>query len=120
MKNIALIILIFTGIFTIQGQVIEWSDSTHFDFGEIQQGIDVQHVFLFTNQLAKPIQIETVRTDCGCTETEWDEKMLEPHQSGQIIVKYDAYRRGYFKKKIRVFFKKVKRSQTLIIEGFVK
>ena len=119
MKLKLFITFLFLGVLKISAQEILWVDSMHYDFGEIQQGIGVEHIFYFKNHHFKVVAIETVRTDCGCTETVWSESSIEPDQVGQINVKYDAFKRGYFRKKIKVFFKNIKKSHTLVIEGFV-
>lgn len=101
------------------GQEIVWRDSLHFDFGEITQGRPVHHVFHFTNNSTDTIDIETVRTDCGCTDTEWTKTDIPPKSSGTVTVNFDAKNRGYFNRKVRVYFRQMKKPSVLRISGTV-
>ena len=40
---------------------------TVFDFGKVEQGDQVNHLFRFTNQGGRDLRIESVKTSCGCT-----------------------------------------------------
>lgn len=119
MKFIALILLLFFSK-TLSAQDLAWRDSTIFDFGEIIQKHETSHVFYFTNLMQDSLVIETVRTDCGCTETVWDEHAVAPGKNGYIKVNFDAYNKGYFKKRIKVYFKNLKKSYKLYITGWVQ
>ena len=43
----------------------------------------------------------------------------QPKAVGTIKVRFDAYNRGYFKKKLKVYFRKLKKPHTLKIIGYV-
>lgn len=99
---------------------IHWQTERDHDFGTIRQGKPVQFVFRFRNDSDAPLHLETVRTTCGCTAAEWTAEAIAPGSEGQISVEYDAYQRGTFKKKIRVFFQEQKKSEILWIRGAVE
>lgn len=119
MKLFSTIFLLFFAKIAF-AQDVAWRDSTSFDFGEIAHKHETTHVFYFTNLLQDSIEIETVRTDCGCTESVWGEKAIAPGKNGYVKVKFDAYNQGYFKKKLKVYFKSRKKSHKLYITGWVE
>lgn len=117
--RISIVIYLLLACNMVYSQDVIWRDSLNFDFGEIKQGQPVEHIFYFKNTLDEPIEIETVRTDCGCTESEWSTDPIATNLEGTIKVRFDAYNRGYFKKKLKVYFRKLKKSHTLKITGYV-
>ena len=42
-----------------------------FDFGPLQEGEKVEHVFEFTNTSSNPLTISNAKGSCGCTVPEW-------------------------------------------------
>ena len=48
------------------------------------------------------------------------EAPVEAGQSGEVVIEYNADRRGDFKKKITVFFNKQRKAETLWIRGTVE
>lgn len=99
--------------------LVAWQTEQDHDFGEIPRGKPVVFDFTFTNRDSAPITIETVRTTCGCTAAEWTQEAILPGETGKISIEYDAYRSGSFNKKIRVFFDRQKKAETLRIRGEV-
>jgi len=100
--------------------VVKWTTETDHDFGTLRQGRPATFTFTFRNALEEPIALETVRTTCGCTAAEWTEAPVEAGQSGEVVIEYNADRRGDFKKKITVFFDKQRKAETLWIRGTVE
>ncbi len=99
--------------------VIEWLTETDHNFGQIRQGYPVKYVFKFKNITQTPILLETVRTTCGCTAAKWPEEAILPGETGEILIEYDTYKSGDFRKKIRVFFDQQHKPEILWIEGSV-
>jgi Protein of unknown function (DUF1573) len=60
-----------------------------------------------------------VRTDCGCTASDWDEEPVKPNALGKITITFDATKSGYFQKKITVWIRGQKQAEKLSIEGEV-
>ena len=100
--------------------LVAWQTEQDHDFGEIPRGKPVTFVFTFKNTDSAPISIETVRTTCGCTAAEWTQDAILPGETGQISIEYDAYKSGAFRKKIKVFFDRQKKGETLWIRGEVE
>lgn len=61
-----------------------------FDFGTLEDGEKVEHVFEFTNPSSNPLTITNARGSCGCTVPEWPKEPIPPGGSGEIKVKYDS------------------------------
>ena len=71
------------------GPIIAFAEET-FDFGDIQQGDKVEHVFEFENTGNEPLIITNVQTTCGCTAPEWPRDPVAPGQSGKIKVVFNS------------------------------
>ncbi len=99
------------------GSKLAWLTEQDHDFGAIKQGRPVKFVFQFKNTGDTPLTLETVRTTCGCTAAQWTETPIAPGATGDIIIEYDAYQSGSFRKKIRVFFEERKKAEILWIQG---
>ena len=98
---------------------IEWTTPTSHDFGLIQSGVEVKHVFTFRNLSNASLIIDNVRTDCSCTASDWDIEPIAPNDIGKITVEYDAKKKGYFKKRLTVWLHGQKQAEKLMIEGEV-
>ncbi|MEZ4925885.1 MAG: DUF1573 domain-containing protein [Saprospiraceae bacterium] len=101
-------------------KVVEWLCPLEHDFGILRQDHPATYVFSFKNVSGEQLILQTVRTTCGCTAADWTEAPIEPDSTGQISIEYDAYQRGDFSKKIRVFFDKQRKAEILKIYGTVK
>ncbi|OQX55630.1 MAG: hypothetical protein B5M54_01270 [Candidatus Aminicenantes bacterium 4484_214] len=64
-----------------------------YDFGEVQEGKVVTHVFIFKNIGDETLVINRVRTTCGCTAALLSQKQLQPEEQGKVEVKFNT--RGY-------------------------
>ncbi|NIQ93339.1 MAG: DUF1573 domain-containing protein, partial [Desulfuromonadales bacterium] len=55
-----------------------------FDFGRIFQGDKVRHAFEFTNAGDATLNVEKVRTSCGCTAALVSSEAIAPGDRGKI------------------------------------
>jgi len=99
--------------------IVEWLNGQDHDFQHMRQGHPKTFVFQFKNKDIEPIVLQTVRTSCGCTAATWTETAIAPGETGAVEVEYDAYQRGEFRKKIRVFFDRQRKPEILWIHGEV-
>lgn len=99
---------------------VEWLTPKEHDFGEIDQGKPVHVSFQFKNNGSEPLLIDNVRTTCGCTAPDWDERPIEPGKVSNVNIEFDASKVGYFRKKITVWFHHYAKAEKLYIEGTVK
>lgn len=98
---------------------IEWLGEVDHDFGDLEQGKPVEHLFQFTNHHTEPITIDNIRTTCGCTAPDWSEAPIEAGSTDTIKITYDSKKTGYFRKKIKVYFNHQRKAEILYVEGFV-
>ncbi len=61
-----------------------------FDFGEVEFGKTVEHIFEVKNSGNEPLEINRVSTSCGCTKAKIDKEKLEPNESATLLVTYDS------------------------------
>jgi hypothetical protein len=99
--------------------IVEWLTERDHDFQHLRKEHPKTFVFKFKNIYQDSIILQTVRTSCGCTAATWTEGEIAPQGIGQIVVEYDAYMRGEFRKKIMVFFDRQRKPELLWIHGEV-
>ena len=106
MKYIILLIIIFCA--TVYGNnpppQIDFTE-TEFDFGELNQNMEVTHIFKFRNTGMDTLVIKNVRTSCGCTASAVALKIVAPQDSSEIKV---TFRTGKFKDAV---------TKTIIVES---
>lgn len=68
---------------------IEFEEST-FDFGTIDAGEKVSHVYKFKNTGNEPLVIKDAKGSCGCTVPKWPKEPVAPGDSGEILVEYNS------------------------------
>ena len=123
------IIILFTTIALSQnevakkeysGAVIEFEKSEH-DFGTVEAGKIVEHIFKFTNIGNDTLYIKKVDGGWGCTAALLSSKVIAPGGTGEIKVSFDTKnRRNKNKKSIKVYSNdSVKRLRKLTIKAFV-
>lgn len=67
----------------------QWSE-TEWDFGTINEGDVVEHVYTFTNTGEAPLIIESAKPSCGCTVPNWSKEPIPVGGTGEITVKFDS------------------------------
>ena len=103
-KPILFILFIFAPLaLTAQasGPMINFEIET-IDYGEISKGSDGIRTFIFENTGNAPLEIQGVRSSCGCTIPKKPKVPIAPGDKGEITVKYDTNRGGVFRKTITV------------------
>jgi Protein of unknown function (DUF1573) len=98
---------------------ITWLTPSKHDFGEIPSGKPVVFNFQFRNDAPKPMRIDLVRPDCGCTAAKYTETPVQPGDIGTVSIEFDAAQSGAFRKKILVFFDGQQKGSVLRIRGAV-
>ncbi|NUO01825.1 MAG: DUF1573 domain-containing protein [Saprospiraceae bacterium] len=74
-------------------------EETKFDFGDVDEGKIVEHVFRFKNTGKVPLLISDARSTCGCTVPVWPKDPIAPGQGGEINVKFDTNGKNNLQKK---------------------
>lgn len=60
------------------------------DFGTINDGDVVEHIFAFTNNGEAPLIISDAKGSCGCTVPEWPKEPIPVGGTGEIKVKFNS------------------------------
>jgi hypothetical protein len=68
---------------------IQFAESVH-DFGTINEGLKVEHVFRFKNTGENPLVLKDARASCGCTVPEYTKDPIAPGEEGELKVIYDS------------------------------
>ncbi len=98
--------------------LVSWDTLEH-DFGIIDHKVPVQKTFVFTNESTDSIRLDNVRTTCGCTSPIWSNQYVMPGDTSHIVIEYDAQDTGEFYKQIKVFIRKQRKPEKLLIFGEV-
>ena len=121
MKFLSILSLIIISLsLPADNQVIEWQTTTEHDFGDLLRNEPATFEFKFKNISDKPIVIDNVRPECGCTAPDWDNIPILPDSTGTLSITFDASKKGYFYKKIKVFFSGQRKGEKIYVEGFVE
>ena len=65
-------------------------DQPTFDFGSINQGKKVDHVFTIRNKGDAPLTIKSVRPSCGCTAASIMTSVIPPGKTGAIKASFNS------------------------------
>lgn len=60
------------------------------DFGTINEGDKVEHVFKFTNTGTEPLILENCKGSCGCTVPQCPKEPIPPGGKGEIQVAFNS------------------------------
>ncbi len=98
---------------------VEWISPQNYDLGEVLHRQPKTIYYKFKNVTKSAILVDNVRADCGCTTPSWPDHPILPDSIGAITVKYNAWNKGFFDKKIKVFFSKYDKPVVLHLKGKV-
>lgn len=91
-----------------------------YNFGTVNEGDVVRHVYKFTNEGKVPLIISKAKSTCGCTIPKWPEEPIPPGGKGEISVRFDTKnkpeRQG---KPITIIANTYPRETRLQLQGFV-
>ncbi|MBI1183819.1 DUF1573 domain-containing protein [bacterium] len=106
------LLVITTWMFT--GPKIHF-DEKKFNFGDKAFRSKVEHTFSFENTGDAPLIIESHETSCHCTSALYSDAPVMPGEKGEVVVKYDATKVGFFYRKVTLHTNAG--DETLIIKG---
>ncbi len=65
-------------------------EETEFDFGIINEGERVTHVYKFTNTGEEDLVITNAKGSCGCTVPQWPKEPIPPGATNEIKVEFNS------------------------------
>lgn len=63
---------------------------TTFDFGDVDEGEMVTHIYKFTNTGKEPLVIKDAKGSCGCTVPKWPKTPIPAGEQGEIQVEFNS------------------------------
>jgi hypothetical protein len=94
-------------------------EESQFDFGTIDQGTNVEHVFKFKNTGEAPLMIVNAKSSCGCTVPEYTKEPIAPGDSGEMLVKFNGSGQNQVSKTVTITTNTKEGTETLTIKAFV-
>lgn len=77
---------------------IKWESTDH-DFGTINEGDKVEHVYKFTNTGNADLVITSAKPSCGCTVPSYTQTPVKPGATGEIKAIFDSNGKGGMQQK---------------------
>ena len=95
-------------------------EAATFDFGNINEGEVITHVFKFTNAGKTPLVIENAVASCGCTVPDWPRKPITANAAGEVKVEFNSRgKAGPQQKTITITANTRPRETVLVLVGTV-
>lgn len=94
-------------------------DESEFDFGTIDKGTNVEHVFTFTNTGDVPLVITDATSTCGCTVPSYTDKPIPPGEKGELLVKFNGNGQNQVTKTVTVVANTETGKEQIKIKAFV-
>lgn len=91
-----------------------------YNFGTIEQGQVVDHVFHFRNVGHSPLILKKIQPSCSCTTVDFTHEPIAVNDTGSFHIKFDS--KGKFgpqRKIITIFANTIPRVQQVALSGFV-
>ena len=74
-------------------------EQSEFDFGSVDEGAEIEHIFRFKNTGKVPLLITDARSTCGCTVPTWPHEPVAPGSGGEIKVVFNTLNKAGIQKK---------------------
>ena len=65
-------------------------EEMEFDFGTVEQGEKVSHIYRFRNTGSEPLIITDAKASCGCTVPKKPTEPIPPGEVGELTVEFDS------------------------------
>ncbi|HEY9755083.1 MAG TPA: DUF1573 domain-containing protein [Oculatellaceae cyanobacterium] len=65
-------------------------DARRFNFGNVEEGIDLEHTFKITNTGNAPLMLYDAKSTCGCTVAKMSNKRLQSGESSELTIVVDT------------------------------
>ncbi len=92
-----------------------------FDFGEVEEGAIVKHVFTFVNTGKTPLLISDASSSCGCTIPSYNKASIAPGQGDAITVQFDTKNKADQQSKaVKIYANTYPSESTVYLKGYVR
>ena len=96
-------------------------ENDKFEFGVVNEGEIVKHMFKFKNTGSEPLVISNAKASCGCTVPVWPKEPIPPGGSGEIAVEFNTKGKpGAQSKQVTVTANTNPTETFLVVSGEVK
>jgi hypothetical protein len=92
--------------------------TTH-KWDKVDEGVQLQHYFVFKNSGDTPLVINEALVSCSCTKIEFPQQPILPQQKDSILVRFDTHQKYYMQDRIIKLKANTKKEQELRIKVFV-
>lgn len=118
---------VFILLFLISNSAIGFSQYAEFDFigkgthkwGEVKEGTQLQHYFVFKNSGDLPLLIDEALVACSCTKVQFPKHPVAPQQKDSILVSFDTNQKYYQQDRIIKLKANTKKDVKLRIKAYV-
>ena len=98
--------------------IMAWErNARKWDFGNVERGKKVSHVFKFKNTGNAPLVIANVATSCGCTMPEYPREPIMPGEESQVKVTFNGEGWDRFTKSVTLTLNTREGREILYITG---
>lgn len=93
-----------------------------FNFGEVEEGTQVSHSFVFENTGNEPLLIFGVDPECGCTVTDdWPKQPIQPGDEAEVTITFNSTGKvGTVNKRLTIRANTSPANNVVAIRGVVK
>lgn len=96
-------------------------ESNEFDYGTVDEGEIVKHIYKFKNTGDVPLVISNCKGSCGCTVPTWPKEPIGPGSEGEIKVEFNSKGKpGPQRKQVTVTANTTPTETFLVIKGEVR
>ena len=96
-------------------------ENNEFDFGNVDEGEIVKHIYKFKNTGDVPLVISNCKGSCGCTVPTWPKEPVPPGGDGEIKVEFNSKGKpGPQRKQVTVTANTTPTETFLVIKGEVR
>ena len=86
--------LLGTAFLAVPASGQEWAEKmfsvTSHNFGTVAKGSKTEFSFIYRNLYEEDVHVSSVRTSCGCTQPAITKKLIETHETGEIVAAFNT------------------------------
>lgn len=117
---IVLLLLILNSAFGFaQNAEFTFINSSTHDWGEVNEGVQLQHYFVFKNTGDEPLIIDEALVSCQCTKVSFPNKPVLPQEKDSVLVRFNTHQKYYKQDRVIRLKANTKRTERLRIKVYV-